>query len=297
MLLAQPAIDAPSLDDFQSDMNRLVQSLVERAPRLSAEFAVAKPFPNLVIDDFLPPTIAEQITAEFPEPDTEVWRNLKGYDQGGKQVLGNDQFLNGYVRLLIQELNSGGMLRALEQVTGIHNLIADAKLLGGGLHQIQPGGRLNVHVDYSHHPDTRLNRRLNLLIYLNKDWPEEYGGHFELWDREIKRCERRILPIFNRCVIFATSSFSYHGHPEPLTCPHDRTRKSLALYYYTLGRPEESGEIVEHNTLFYQRPGEPISLQNRLMRAASSSWFQDLLPPIVYRGLRKAWNAATLTKK
>jgi hypothetical protein len=185
----------------------------------------------------------------------------------------------------------------LEKITGVQNLIADGKILGGGLHQIQPGGRLNIHVDYSHHPETQLNRRLNLLIYLNRNWREEYGGHFELWDREIKNCVRRVLPSYNRCVIFATSSFSYHGHPEPLTCPPDRSRKSLALYYYSLGRPEEGGEAIEHNTLFYQRPGERLSLQNRFLRAASSTWFKDLLPPILYRGMRRARNAAILTKK
>ena len=284
------------LDRFQSEMFRFVQGLEARADQLAAEFAAARPFPHVVIDDFLPTAVAEQVLAEFPHPDTDVWRNLKGYDQGGKQVLGNDQFLGGNLRLLVQELNSGGVLRALEQVTGVKNLIVDGKMLGGGLHQIQAGGRLNVHVDYSHHPETRLNRRLNLLIYLNKDWREEYGGHFEMWDRDIKNCEKRVLPIFNRCVIFATSSFSYHGHPEPLTCPPDRTRKSLALYYYSVGRPEESGEAIEHNTLFYQRPGERLSLQNYVLRAASSSWFKDLVPPILYRGIRRTWNEVLLRK-
>jgi hypothetical protein len=264
---------------------------------LAASFTAAKPFPHVVIDDFLPEAVVARVLAEFPEPDTEVWRNLKGFDQTGKQVLGNDQYLSGYLRLLLQELNSGGMLRVLEHITGVKNLVADGKLLGGGLHQIKSGGRLNLHVDYSHHPETLLNRRLNLLIYLNRDWPEEFGGHFELWDRELRNCVKRVLPVYNRCVIFATSSFSYHGHPEPLSCPPGRSRKSLALYYYSLGRPEESGEPVEHNTLFFQRPGERFSLRNYLMRAASSSWFRDLLPPIVYRGLRGAWNAATLTKR
>ena len=286
-----------TLKQFQDGIESLVERLGTSAPQLLGDFADAKPFPHVVIDDFLPGPIAEQVYAEFPEPDTEIWRNLKGYDQGGKQVLGNDRFLATYSRALMLELNSGAMIRVLERITGINNLVADAKLLGGGLHQIKPGGRLNLHVDYSHHPETQLDRRLNLLIYLNKDWREEYGGHLELWDKNIKQCEKRVLPVFNRCVIFATTSSSYHGHPEPLTCPPGMTRKSIALYYYSLGRPEEPGQPTEHNTLFYQRPGEPLSLRNALLRAASSSWLKDLMPPIFYRGLRQTWNAVTLTRK
>ncbi|NEN95926.1 MAG: 2OG-Fe(II) oxygenase, partial [Moorea sp. SIO3I7] len=134
--------------------------------------------------------------------------------------------------------------------------------VGGGLHQIEKGGYLKIHADFNRHTKLRLDRRLNLLIYLNKDWQEDYGGHFEMWDTEMTQSQKKILPVFNRCVIFSTTDFSYHGHPEPLTCPEGRTRKSLALYYYSNGRPaEELSKSGDHSTLFKARPGEKLQLK------------------------------------
>jgi Rps23 Pro-64 3,4-dihydroxylase Tpa1-like proline 4-hydroxylase len=93
-----------------------------------------------------------------------------------------------------------------------------------------------VHADFNRHEKLNLDRRLNLLLYLNRDWKEEYGGHLQLWTRDMGRCVVKVLPVFNRCVVFSTTDFSYHGHPDPLTCPPGRTRKSIAMYYYTNGR-------------------------------------------------------------
>jgi Rps23 Pro-64 3,4-dihydroxylase Tpa1-like proline 4-hydroxylase len=140
-------------------------------------------------------------------------------------------------------------------LTGIQDLISDPFYRGGGLHNILPGGKLGVHADFNKHQKYDLDRRLNLLLYLNKDWKEEYGGHIELWDKNMQKCVKRVLPIFNRVVIFTTTDHSFHGHPDPLNCPNPMSRKSLALYYYTHGRPEED-ESQTHSTLFKLRPGE-----------------------------------------
>ena len=148
-------------------------------------------------------------------------------------------------------------LKFLEELTGITNLISDPSFRGGGLHSIYRGGKLGVHVDFNKHEQYGLDRRLNLLLYLNKDWREEYGGHIELWDREMKECVRSYLPKFNRVVIFTTTSASFHGHPEPLSCPEHMNRKSMALYYYTNGRPEEGIEEC-HSTVFKLRPDEKV---------------------------------------
>src|SRR6185436_17882303 len=134
-------------------------------------------------------------------------------------------------RRFIWGLNSQVFLTYLETLTGIEGLIPDPHLFGGGLHQIVPGGFLKVHADFNRHEKLKLDRRLNVLIYLNRDWKEEYGGHLELWNRDMSRPERRVLPLFNRCVVFSTTDFSYHGHPDPLRCPEGRTRKSIAMYY------------------------------------------------------------------
>jgi hypothetical protein len=61
----------------------------------------------------------------------------------------------------------------------------------------------------------KLDRRVNLLLYLNRDWKEEYGGHLQLWDQEMKTCIKKVLPIFNRLVLFSSTDVSFHGHPTP----------------------------------------------------------------------------------
>ena len=162
----------------------------------------------------------------------------------------------------MSQFNSSTFVDFLERLTGITGIIPDPHFRGGGLHQILPGGFLKVHADFNKQQRLNLDRRLNVLLYLNKDWPESYGGHFELWNHEMTQCEKRALPLFNRLVVFSTTDFSYHGHPDPLTCPAGRSRKSLALYYYTNGRPPEEAEPEFHSTLFQQRlgvdPVEPI---------------------------------------
>jgi hypothetical protein len=157
-----------------------------------------------------------------------------------------------FTRDLLREFNSPGCLQFLETLTGIGNLMSDPYFEGGGLHQIEPGGFLKVHADFNWHPRLRLDRRLNLIVYLNKDWREEYNGHLELWDRSMSRAVRKVLPVFNRAVVFSTTSWAYHGHPEKLACPSGQTRKSLALYYYTNGRPEHEKE-ASHGVLWKER--------------------------------------------
>jgi hypothetical protein len=121
-----------------------------------------------------------------------------------------------------------------------------------------------------------------LLLYLNRDWKEEYGGNLELWTRDMSRCIKRVLPVFNRCVVFSTTDFSFHGHPDPLTCPEGRTRKSVAMYYYSNGRPAE--EISgDHTTLFKGRPGERFAAPPRPFR----EFVKDCVPPVLLRMSRR----------
>ena len=137
----------------------------------------------------------------------------------------------------------------LERLTGIDALIPDPHYFGGGLHQIRPGGFLKVHADFNRHSRLDLERRLNAILYLNKDWQEEYGGHLQIWDNDMTRCEKKVLPVFNRLLVFATLDTANHGHPDPLTCPPDRARRSMALYYYTSDRPEGEQRRRAHHRL------------------------------------------------
>jgi hypothetical protein len=242
-------------------MDELLSEAFATKLRLLAEqnatkYRTAKPFPSIYFDDFLPLEAAEAALREFPEPRQADWHTFNNPNEK-KLAFDRVEALPAADRNVLYFLNSRPMLQFLEILTGIKGVVPDPYFEGGGLHQIVPGGKLGVHADFNHHPRLNLDRRINVLIYLNKDWKEEYGGHFELWDREMTHAEEKILPLFNRCAIFSTTSWSFHGHPTPLACPPDRTRKSMATYYYTNGRPEE--EVTDaHSTLFKARPGEVI---------------------------------------
>ncbi|HEY0562995.1 MAG TPA: 2OG-Fe(II) oxygenase, partial [Methylophilus sp.] len=138
-------------------------------------------------------------------------------------------------------------------ITNIKGLLPDPYFAGGGLHEISRGGLLGIHADFQVNEGLQLFRRVNVLIYLNKDWKEEYGGMLELWDKAMQAKVVEVAPIFNRCVIFNTDADSFHGHPEPLTTPDGITRKSIALYYYkALDISNETGE--SRHTLYVARP-------------------------------------------
>ena len=181
--------------------------------------------------------------------------------RAARSLLVETQF-GSATRALLYQLNSSVFIDFLETLTGIRGLIPDPHFWGGGVHQIVRGGFLKVHTDFNRHPRLKLDRRLNLLLYLNPEWQEEWGGHLELWDRGMAKCGKRILPIFGRCVVFSTTDFSNHGHPDPLNCPEGMTRKSLALYYYSNGRPSSETAGKHYSTSFRRRPGEkPFSQQ------------------------------------
>jgi len=214
----------------------------------------AEPFPHAIIDNFLPEPVLDEVLDEFPSPNEIEWRSF--YAQFEKKMISKDESqLGPRTRHLIAQLHSSTAIRFLERLSGITGLVPDPHLLGGGIHQMERGGYLKVHADFNMHDALRLNRRMNLLIYLNKNWREEYGGHLELWDKRMTRRVSRIVPVYNRCVIFNTVSDGYHGNPDPLNCPPDVTRKSLCLFYYTNGRPEEEAR-PSHSTLFRLRPEE-----------------------------------------
>jgi hypothetical protein len=183
---------------------------------------------------------------------------------------------------LITELNAPPFLQALQALTGIANLLPDPWLDGGGLHQISRGGRLKVHADFNKHQRFDLDRRLNLIVYLNDGWDPAWRGQLELWDQDMAACIDRVDPVLGRAVVFSTTTTSYHGHPDPLECPADTTRKSLALYYYTNGRPDDEVQ-ASHSTLFQTRPGDQRDRRDELARK-----LRRFVPPIAFDAVHAA---------
>jgi Rps23 Pro-64 3,4-dihydroxylase Tpa1-like proline 4-hydroxylase/glycosyltransferase involved in cell wall biosynthesis len=140
---------------------------------------------------------------------------------------------------LIDHFNSDEFIKKIENLTGITGLIADPTLTGGGMHKINSGGKLSVHADSSKHTKTGLYRRVNLLLYLNEDWQESWGGTLQLWDKTLTEMGAEIQPVSNRAVLFSTTKDSYHGHPHALNTPPDVSRHSIALYYYSEDMPDD----------------------------------------------------------
>ncbi|WP_145858796.1 2OG-Fe(II) oxygenase [Pedobacter suwonensis] len=262
--------------------------LLQWAKANKAAYQRALPFPNIVFTDFFDEEMLNHVLREFPDlaKAKEVQHydnhNEKKYQAKGEAVFGDT------MRQLMHYLNSQPMLEFLQELTGIKEvLLPDPYFVGGGCHEIKPGGLLKVHADFNKHELTGLDRRINLLIYLNKDWEESFGGHFELWNQEMTQAEKRVLPVFNTVAIFSTTSFAYHGHPNPLTCPPGRSRKSLALYYYTNGRPAEevNPDIKAHSTIFVGR--KDIADDVKKIKRPFKTILLDYIPPIVVKLIKK----------
>lgn len=227
-----------------------------------------QPVPHIALDNILNPIVLQQALDYFPDPDDPVWYK---YNNVLERKLATNRLIelpNIFSRIF-QELNSHQFLTFLEKLTGIEALIPDAHLNGGGLHCILPGGKLDIHADYNYHPITKLDRRLNVLVYLNHHWKEEYYGFMELWDAKHTHAVQKYQPIFNRTIIFNVSDTAFHGHPDPLLCPSGMSRKALATYYYTNGRPSTE-KSEPHSTIYVPRPCDPVDEETNALRAKRS---------------------------
>jgi hypothetical protein len=194
-------------------------------------YATGEPFPHIAIHGAWDATFLKQVADEFPDLDKVADRKFNNKYEG-KLVTHGEAKLSPAAKQLIRECNSETFLLWLSELTGIRHLMPDPYLIGGGYHEIKPGGKLGVHVDFNKHGLWGADRRINVLIYLNEEWKEEWLGGIGLYNKE-KRLVKRYTPDFNTMVVFSTTDDSWHGHPEPLQCPQGRSRKSIALYYYT----------------------------------------------------------------
>ena len=229
------------------DWNRFETQL----PQLSSRFQTASPFPHIVIDDFLDPETAVLAMKESANVADVGWTSFAHLNERKLSHTKPERW-GPTLQAVLRELQSPRFVQFLGSLSGIEGLLADDSLAGGGLHQSQSGGFLNIHADFTVHPRQRnWQRQVNLLLYLNEEWPPGYGGGLELWSTDMQRCERVVAPIGNRVVIFRTSANSFHGHPEPLRCPEGTSRRSLALYYFT-----EEGDPTVRSTEYRARPGE-----------------------------------------
>lgn len=225
---------------------------------LAREFRSSEPGSYVVIDDFLDRVSAREIAAAYPPFDSalRMGHEFATVNERRKiQVCDPAQFPLP-VRRLAEAVSSQSFLDFLGQLTGIPALIADPDFGGGGMHETAAGGFLDVHVDFNYREERDWHRRLNLLVFLNEVWPDEWGGQLELWDASVKHRHLFVTPLLGRAVLFETSERSFHGVPK-VTCPEGIVRKSFAAYYYTVEAPA-GWDGRRHSTVFRARPHERL---------------------------------------
>ena len=229
---------------------------------VSKSYNQNQPFPHINFSSFFKDNFINEIADDFPD-----LRKLSSYERKNinEKKFGISEIyeIPEKIRSLILFLNSSVFLEYVRKITGIkETLIPDPYFYGGGLHQIYKDGYLKVHSDFYLHPKMKLDRRLNILIYLNQNWKEEYGGALELWDEDLQSCKKKIYPNLNNVCIFSTDHKSYHGHPNPLNCPEEVSRNSIALYYYTNGREDSSNVYKTKNTTIWKNRKNFIEVKN-----------------------------------
>jgi hypothetical protein len=237
--------------------------------KIKVDYNCATPFPYVIIPDFFKADVAEQIYNSFPKADgVDANQFIKDgwcvYDNPieGKLAMNNFNDIHKDASIITDVwdiLESSELVDIISNITGIENLEKDPHKHGAGLHCHPPNGRLEMHLDYSINPISGKERRLNLLIYMNKNWQDDYNGKLELWDGDkdhmIKGPVQSISPKYNQAVLFRTSDISWHGIPEPIKCPEGEYRKSIAIYYVSECRTDT---ILRKKALFQARPNDTI---------------------------------------
>ena len=221
--------------------------------KLSKEYQDAKPFSHVVIKNILKSKNAIEASKSFLDLDYSLWKPYHNPLEE-RYICSDKNLIPSPVLKILLELNSKPFISILEKITGINDLIPDPSFHTAGMHLAKRGGKIDVHLDYNIHPKLNLLRKVNLIIFLSSDWKEEWGGQLELWDSNMQNCVKKITPIFNNAAIFTTNDISYHGQPEPTTCPEGETRKTLTLWYHT---KIETPLKKRYRGLFFKRPQDP----------------------------------------
>ena len=270
------------MNDMDPKTGFISQETGDKGKDLNQAYVSASPFPSIMIDNFLPDELAEQILAHFG-PKKVIGGLNAFYDRAQERLKSSyhPDTLDDFARTVFYAFNSRLFIKVIENITGISGLIPDPYYLGAGFHEIQNGGHLSIHADFNHHKMMNLERRVNVLIYLNKDWREEYGGQIELWEKDMKTAMQSYDPTFNRCLMFNTTSNSLHGNPRTVNNPNGVSRKSIALYYYT-----STWDKLKHSrtTQFQVRPG---SKDKTDWKIKFKELGEDILPPVMHRQLNK----------
>lgn len=201
---------------------------------LKKSWQSADPFPHVVIDNFLDENLAQLVADEFPNFNDDFWYDYENPLEIKKACSDWNKFPKNIYSVFFNLL-SNDVVSKLSYISDT-KLYADYGLHGGGLHCHKSGGKLNAHLDYSIHPKVGLQRKINIILYISKDWNSDWNGSLGLWKHNNEtnlpgELIHKIECKFNRALIFDTTMNSWHGLPDPVKCPDNKSRNSLATYY------------------------------------------------------------------
>jgi Rps23 Pro-64 3,4-dihydroxylase Tpa1-like proline 4-hydroxylase len=244
------------------DINTVFGEWIHATDQQNSKFANAAPYPHIIIPDFLSTELADQIDTEFPV-DIDDHTKWHKYNNPIEVKYAND-YMDTYpasIRKLFFAYTHPKFINRMRQLTGIPDLEYDEFMHGAGLHIHPHGGRLGVHLDYERHPISGKQRRINIILYMTRNWDPAWNGHTELWSADVSECVVRSPVQFNHAIIFRTDDISWHGLPEPIRCPPDQFRKSIAYYYVSpFAELKGSDQGVREKARFVPRPcDQPVS--------------------------------------
>ena len=242
-----------------------------------AAYRVAEPFPHVVLDNLFAPSLLDRAIAELPGA-TANWTTYDTVNEA-KQVCSDAAAFGPVAETIAHALNSAPFVNFLEKLSGIEGLIPDPHLRAAGYMKVRPGGFLGLHYDFATQKELKLDRRINVLLYLNRDWQPEWGGQLELHSNDAldakEHKEIQVEPVFNRLLVFNTPE-ALHGHRRAIQCPPGHARLCLSWYYYTA--PPVPGWAAR---------AKPVEFRGRFdLRHSAIKWMNRLVPPILFDAAR-----------
>jgi len=251
--VADEVITKKDLDEFAYD-EKYFGDWTKKLDKITETFKNAKPYSHVVIDNFLNEEIANKLSETFPRPNKDWWHFHNPIEE--KFIYDKLNLMDRDMRKYFLMVSKPEFVEIMQKLSGIDNLEIDPYFHGGGIHCHPPGGKLNMHLDYSINPKSGKERRINIIYFLNKEWKEEWGGITELWSKGMKACKKKLCPGFNRALVFITYDESWHGLPGYVKCPEGLSRNSLAIYYVSEPRPNVT---LRPKAQFVLRPQDPFN--------------------------------------
>ena len=266
----------------QTDVLPYFGNWTKNISELKQQFIKAEPFENIIIPNFLNADFAETLYEQFPES-CENWHKYENPLEV-KYAFDAIHLLPDELKNLFYYLSSNQMIQVFSLLTDIQTLEYDPFLHGAGLHAHPKHGRLNLHLDYEKHPHSGKERRINIILYLSKDWNPSWNGATELWDKNLENCVVKSPVIFNTAIIFKTKDISYHGLPDKISCPENTMRKSFAYYYVSPLNSQKKEEHYRKKATYVSRPQDKVDIRMdklykiRSNRRISNQDLREIIP-------------------